>query len=291
MGSSGAPDMIWMLRYLVKAFQPFARAGGVSLSFQSCKGQFPLEDRQEEFASSICALIYQLIAYTPAKESIAVTVTQDREGETRRLTIILKNSGIDLSSIGDVTRQCRLPVLRRNEGTGSVCEIQISSEAPESLATASPMPDLDRAKYLPHFYNEIRKRLRPHHMRADDLFASIHEKSPKDAVFLRKVNVCILRHMEEEDFDANRLSEVMNMSRTQLFRKLKSIIRQAPAAYIKTVRLLKAKELLETTDLRVGEVAYRTGFHTPSHFTRVFTLHFGVRPSIFIRKKQDATKR
>ena len=95
--------------------------------------------------------------------------------------------------------------------------------------------------------------------------------------------------MEEDGFDTNRLSEEMHLSRAQLFRRLKPLIRQAPGSYIKTVRLEKAKELLETTDLRVGEVAFKTGFQTQSHFTRVFIQHYGVKPSLFCRYNQNAT--
>ncbi|NJN42917.1 MAG: helix-turn-helix transcriptional regulator [Flammeovirgaceae bacterium] len=79
------------------------------------------------------------------------------------------------------------------------------------------------------------------------------------------------------------------MSRTQLFRRLKPIIRQSPGSYIRTLKLQKAKELFETTDLRISEVAYQTGFETASHFTKVFTKQYGVKPSLFCRKKQPAT--
>lgn len=79
--------------------------------------------------------------------------------------------------------------------------------------------------------------------------------------------------------------------RTQLYRKLQPIIRQAPGCYIQTLRIQKAKELLETTDMRVGEVAFKTGFQTPSHFTRIFIKHYGVRPSLFCRQTKNVTNR
>ena len=79
------------------------------------------------------------------------------------------------------------------------------------------------------------------------------------------------------------------MSRTQLFRRLKPLIRQAPAHYIKTMRLQKAKELLETTDLTVSEVAFKTGFRTASHFTKVFLQQYDVLPSLFRRGSKPAT--
>jgi transcriptional regulator GlxA family with amidase domain len=70
---------------------------------------------------------------------------------------------------------------------------------------------------------------------------------------------------------------------------LKSLIQQAPANYIKIIRLQKAKELLETTDLTVGEVVFRTGFQTLSHFTHIFQKQYGVLPSVFRRSNISAT--
>jgi transcriptional regulator GlxA family with amidase domain len=98
-----------------------------------------------------------------------------------------------------------------------------------------------------------------------------------------------LQHLHQEGFDATALSREMAMSRAQLFRKLKPIISQPPASYIKAIRLQKAKELLETSDLTVSEVAYKTGFKTPSHFTKVFTEKFGLRPSVFATATVHAT--
>jgi transcriptional regulator GlxA family with amidase domain len=88
-----------------------------------------------------------------------------------------------------------------------------------------------------------------------------------------------LQNLHDENFDTTALSNGMAMSRTQLFRKLKPILSQSAASYIKGIRLQKAKELLETSELSVSEVAYKTGFKTPSHFTKVLTEKFGIRPS------------
>jgi transcriptional regulator GlxA family with amidase domain len=71
------------------------------------------------------------------------------------------------------------------------------------------------------------------------------------------------------------------LSRTQLFRRIKSLIKQAPAHYIKTIRLQRAKELLEATDCTVSEIAFKTGFQTISHLTKVFKKQYGTAPSVF----------
>ena len=75
----------------------------------------------------------------------------------------------------------------------------------------------------------------------------------------------------------------MALSRTQLYRKLKVLTHQPPAQYIQFVRLQKAKEYLQNTELNVGEVVLKVGFASHSHFTRAFHDQFGFNPS-FLKK-------
>ena len=143
---------------------------------------------------------------------------------------------------------------------------------------------------IPSYYDEIRKRLRSHFSKADNLVAQLSLLYPREAAFLQKINAVIISNMEDERFDSSVLCREMNMSRASLFRRLKPLIRQAPASYIKSIRLQRAKELLETTDISVGDAAYKTGFQTQSHFTKAFTETFGFLPSSIRRKNSSETK-
>ncbi|MBV6442571.1 MAG: HTH-type transcriptional regulator CdhR [Saprospiraceae bacterium] len=76
----------------------------------------------------------------------------------------------------------------------------------------------------------------------------------------------------------------MNMSRSNLFRKLKALTGRSATDFIRTLRLEKAKELLETTDLNVTEVCFKVGFGSPNYFSRAFQEQFGISPSELRRK-------
>jgi transcriptional regulator GlxA family with amidase domain len=106
---------------------------------------------------------------------------------------------------------------------------------------------------------------------------------------MQKINALIKSNIENENFDTNTLCKAMSLSRTQLFRRVKSLIRQAPAQHIKTVRLHRAKELLETTDCTVSEIAFKTGFQTISHFTKIFKKQYGILPSVYRHSSKVAT--
>ena len=110
-------------------------------------------------------------------------------------------------------------------------------------------------------------------------------QNPKEAVFLQKVIAVINVHIVDETFDGEQLARSMAMSRMQLHRKLKPLVNQSPAHYIRDIRLTKAKELIEKEDLSIGEICFSVGFQSQSHFTRAFIEKFGVRPTAFRKGK------
>ena len=78
------------------------------------------------------------------------------------------------------------------------------------------------------------------------------------------------------------------MSRMQLYRKIKMLTDYSPNEYVRISRLRKAKELLSTTQLSVAEICYRTGFSSPSYFSKCFKSFAGELPSDFQRNhKKD----
>lgn len=143
-------------------------------------------------------------------------------------------------------------------------------------------PDLKDLPAL-SFHDRLKQHLVAHFSNAVITPKTVNEKSSAEQRFLGEVNSTILRHIDDEQFDMFALSRKMLLSRSQLYRRLKPLIRQSPAQYLKYVRLIKAKELLELTDMQVGEAAFKTGFASQSHFTRSFQQEFGMSPSEYRR--------
>ena len=69
------------------------------------------------------------------------------------------------------------------------------------------------------------------------------------------------------------------LSRVQLYRKMKALTGQSPVELLRTARLQKGRELLQTTGKNVSEIAYEVGFTAPSYFTKCFKDEFGISPS------------
>ena len=101
----------------------------------------------------------------------------------------------------------------------------------------------------------------------------------QEIIFIQQLKNTIQQHLSDENFKAAYLAKSMAMSQTQLYRKLKAITNQSTAQYIKSFRLHAAKQLLETTDYSIGQIAVEVGFKTQAHFTRSFQEEFGNNPS------------
>lgn len=127
---------------------------------------------------------------------------------------------------------------------------------------------------------ELRRRLQERYAGSHKIskLAVSEPHNPEDR-FLQKVVRIVEARMSDEHFDMPQLCKVLNMSRSNLFRKLKALTGKSATDFIRSRRLEKARELLETTDFNVTEVCFKVGFSSPNYFSRVFQEAFGVTPS------------
>lgn len=97
--------------------------------------------------------------------------------------------------------------------------------------------------------------------------------------FIQKIRSVMEENLGDDNFDVHQLSQALGMSRSQLYRKFKSLTNKSVIDYFWTLRLYKAQSLLQTTVMNVSEVAWAVGFKNLSHFSRAFKDQFGMSPS------------
>jgi DNA-binding response OmpR family regulator len=100
-----------------------------------------------------------------------------------------------------------------------------------------------------------------------------------DREFMDKTVAIVESKMSDVDFSVNRLCVEMRMSRSSFYSKIKSLTGQAPADFIRTIRLARARELLLQGRHNVTEVADIVGFSDAKHFSTSFKKQFGMSPS------------
>lgn len=103
---------------------------------------------------------------------------------------------------------------------------------------------------------------------------------------LNKIAFYIDENLNNPKLSVEDLSRHVGMSRGSLYHKILELTGLSPVEYIRTVKLEKAKVLLEKSDLNVSQIAYMVGFATPNYFAKSFKLKFNMQPSEYINLKR-----
>jgi len=109
--------------------------------------------------------------------------------------------------------------------------------------------------------------------------ACLKSLSIKDEEFITNIIRIAEANIADQQFDLNRLSNEICVSRPQLYRKVMSVTGRSPHDFIHDLRMNKALFLLKENKAGIAEIAYETGFSSPSYFTRCFSQKFGCTPS------------
>lgn len=108
-----------------------------------------------------------------------------------------------------------------------------------------------------------------------------------EQLFVNKFNKIIKENLNDENLSVEQIADKMAMSRTQLYRKIKQLTNYSPNELIRNTRLEEARKMLMKGDKNISEVAYDTGFTSPSYFTKCYVDYFGEKPSEANNKKQN----
>ncbi len=185
---------------------------------------------------------------------------------------------------------------------------ELASHIPIVLLTApglqdGPMKALEAGAddYLSQPFNAALLRARVEHLleahrKAQDQFSPEIPFLPRemattqmDAQFVRRMIETIEKSLSDYEFDVEALAMKMAVSRRQLFRKIKAVTGCTPNGLIRTLRLKRAAQLLESSKMTVTEITYAVGFSDLKHFRTVFREHFGVLPGDYPKKQPQET--
>ena len=103
-------------------------------------------------------------------------------------------------------------------------------------------------------------------------------QNPTDNEFLIKMNRIIEENFSNSELNVNFLADKLNISRSGLFAKIKTLADVTPNEMIQIIRLKKAAQLLREGHRTVSEIGYMVGFSNPSYFSKCFQKQFGIRP-------------
>ncbi len=102
--------------------------------------------------------------------------------------------------------------------------------------------------------------------------------TPQDKSFMSELYKLMENELSNSKVNINRRTEVLKISRTKFYYKVKGLTGENPRVLFKTYKLNRAAELILKGNMNILEISDITGFSTPSHFSVSFKKHFGVSP-------------
>lgn len=100
-----------------------------------------------------------------------------------------------------------------------------------------------------------------------------------DEKLFKKALDVVNANLIDSEFSIDKMCELMGISRAHLYNKLVGITGKTPAEFIKIMRLKRAAQLLEQSQLTVAEISYEVGYNGPRYFTKHFKDQYGQTPS------------
>ena len=100
-----------------------------------------------------------------------------------------------------------------------------------------------------------------------------------EEMFILQLNKIIAEHMGDPDLDQQLICRELGVSRALLYNKMKAITGTGAKEYITHIRIEKAKNLMETTNLSIADISEMTGFSAQSYFSTAFKNHTGLTPT------------
>lgn len=108
-----------------------------------------------------------------------------------------------------------------------------------------------------------------------------------DEVFLNQINEIIESNLSNPQFTIEDLAQMIYMSRSVLYVKMKNLFGMTPNNFIKQIRLRRAAQYLMQGTYKVNEICYLVGFNTPSYFAKCFQEQFGILPKDFAAQQKN----
>ena len=109
--------------------------------------------------------------------------------------------------------------------------------------------------------------------------------TPLDEKLVTDATAYVEKNLSNTELSVVSLSEAMNMSRVNLYRKLISVTGNTPSEFIRLIRLRHAEQLLMKSQLSISEISYMVGFSSQRYFSKCYKDLFGYMPSRYKRNK------
>jgi len=246
-----------------------------------------VEDNEDllNFITTELASIYAILKAENGEEALKIIHNQNIQLVISDVTMPIMDGITMCKKIKTNLETSHIPVIlltAKNSLKSQIDGLEVGADA----YVAKPF-SMDYLKVQAHNLIENRRQIMNYYASSplSHIKSIAHNKT--DEKFLKKLDDEILKNITDQDLSVESLAEIMNMSRSTLYRKIKDITNLSPNELINIVRLKKAAELLLNENFKMYEVAEMVGYKSQTSFGRNFQKHFNMSPTDYIQANRQ----
>lgn len=237
-------------------------------------------DDNMEFLSFLAASIstqYNVLKATNGKEALQL-VTQENVDMVISDVMMPVMDGLQLcQAIKSDIKTSHIPVILLTARVGDEYQIEGLNNGADDYITKPFSMEILKLRVKKMLENSLNRQ--EQFEREVKIEPSKITITPLDQQFIQKAIQVVEEHLENPEFSVEMLAEQMSLSRGHLYKKLSKITGKNPIDFIRLIRLKRAQQLLQESQLQISEIAYKLGYNSPKLFTKHFKEAFDMTPS------------
>ncbi len=235
-----------------------------------------------EFISSIFVSGYRIISAPDGEAALALTLKHIPDLVICDVMMPKMDGYEYCRRIKNDIRVSQIPVILLTAKTGDENKyrgLEAGAEDYISKPFNTEMLTLKVARII-----ERQRQTQDQFKRKVDINPSEVEITSMDEKFVKKAVALVEANIDNSDFLVEDLCREMGMSRVYFYKKILALTDKTPSEFIRFIRLKRAADLLEKSQLYVNEVAYQVGFNDPKYFRKYFKEEFGLSPNEYKKR-------
>jgi len=116
---------------------------------------------------------------------------------------------------------------------------------------------------------------------------AMDENISMDKEFINKLTEIVQANLSNEKFNVEELIKAAGLSSSTVHRRLRKITHKSISQFIREIRLQRAMEMLKNNIGTASEIAYKTGFGSPTYFNKCFHEFYGYTPGEAKKKASE----
>lgn len=245
-----------------------------------------VEDNQEliDLITQLLTAEYRIVRSYNGKEALELMETDD-------IDLVITDVMMPVMSGMELTQQ-----LRSNPLWSNIPIIMLTAKRAEEARAEAYTAGADAYITKPFSIDVLKARIDNLLLRKQQIAHAIKEiglaglgqlnLTSEDEAFVKRCVECVQRHLSDSTFDQQTFADEVNMSKSTLYKRLKSLTGMYTSAFIRHIRMRAACQLLEAQPhIRIAELAYAVGYNEPKYFSSCFKKDFGMLPTEYAEKQ------